>query len=131
VFVLEDEILILLDLQMMIIDLGWDVPYVASDLQTAMHITTTERFDLALLDLNVKGKMSHPIAAILQERNIPFIISTGYGEEMVRQQFPEALYLPKPIERGPLRNALREIKRRPSMGRIVQSSLKQARCLTS
>ena len=36
-------------------------------------------YDLAVLDVNINGQFSYPIASNLRERGIPFVFATGYG----------------------------------------------------
>ena len=36
--------------------------------------------DLALLDVNVAGEKVFPVAYALEERGIPFLFVTGYGQ---------------------------------------------------
>jgi len=52
--------------------------------------------DMAILDINVHGVASFPLAAILQDRGIPFIFASGYGESGLIDGFRNALVLTKP-----------------------------------
>jgi DNA-binding response OmpR family regulator len=48
-----------------------------------------ERLDLAVLDINLGGTMSFPIAEALARRGIPFLFLTGYGDTAMELTVPE------------------------------------------
>lgn len=79
VFVAEDEPLIALMLEDMLTDMGCEpVGRVASVVKGIKHIEATD-IDVAILDLNLNGESSMPIAEALAERKIPYIFATGEG----------------------------------------------------
>ena len=78
VFVVEDEPLILLELQQMLSELGWEVVHLASDIDSATEIARSTEFDLGILDVNVKGRTSSSVAEILRTKHVPVIVATGY-----------------------------------------------------
>lgn len=78
ILVVEDSFLLVMTLQGMFEDLGWTVVGPATRKQEALVLARSETFDAALLDVNLDGEMSWDVAAILRERNIPFVFSTGY-----------------------------------------------------
>ena len=45
-----------------------------------------ERFQIAVLDVNLGAETSLPIADALRARDIPYVFATGYGEQF---QLPE------------------------------------------
>ena len=57
--------------------LGYAVHGVASTLEEGCRIACTGGFDLAILDCNLGGEPVWPLADLLAERNIPFLLSTG------------------------------------------------------
>ena len=69
VFVVEDEPLILLELQQMLSELGWEVVHLASDIDSATEIARSTEFDLGILDVNVKGRTSSSVAEILRTKH--------------------------------------------------------------
>ena len=52
---------------------GADVVGPVSTVDEALQIVTSESFDLAVLDINVRGEMSFPVADALLARNVPLI----------------------------------------------------------
>lgn len=60
---------------------GCEVVGPAARLQRGLVLARTERLDGAVLDINLAGEPSFPIAQELSRRRIPFIFVTGYGAE--------------------------------------------------
>lgn len=106
VLVVEDEPLIMLELETMLTDLGWDVAHLASDIDRAIELAQREALDVAILDVNVKGRTSFPVADILEKRKVPIILATGYSTDVIVENYPRATYLQKPYVRSDLAKAL-------------------------
>jgi len=106
VFVVEDEPLILLELQQMLSELGWEVVHLASDIDSATEIARSTEFDLGILDVNVKGRTSSSVAEILRTKHVPVIVATGYYIENVIENYPGVIFLQKPYMTTDLENAL-------------------------
>jgi CheY-like chemotaxis protein len=79
VFVVEDEPLILMALEDMLEDMGCTLAGSASSLADAVQMAEAVECDVAILDLNLNGEDSSPVCDILRERNISFILATGFG----------------------------------------------------
>jgi DNA-binding response OmpR family regulator len=58
----------------------------------------TQDFDLAILDVNLAGEMAYPVAELLRERNIPFLLLSGYGTEAIPSGHPEWKVCAKPFK---------------------------------
>ncbi|KAA5597293.1 response regulator [Blastochloris sulfoviridis] len=63
--------------------------------------------DGALLDLDLRGQRSYPVAAALMRRNIPFAFTSGYGIEAIEADFRACPCLLKPTNRSDLLAVLR------------------------
>jgi CheY-like chemotaxis protein len=79
VLVVEDEMTIALLIEDMLTDLGHEVVGLAMRLPQAMELAATAIVDLAILDVNLDGRMSFPVADLLSARGVPFVFATGYG----------------------------------------------------
>ena len=77
VLVVEDEVLLSMLLEDMLEQLGHEVARVCTDNATALAALEEEAFDLVVLDLNLHGERSEPVAARLREKQVPFIIASG------------------------------------------------------
>lgn len=108
VFIVEDESMLALLLEDMVVGLGYEVAGLASRLAEALDKTAHLDFDIAVLDVNLDGEVSYPIAQELQKRGIPFIFATGYGRVGVPDQFHQVPVLDKPFRRQDLQAAFEE-----------------------
>jgi DNA-binding response OmpR family regulator len=63
----------------MLIELGHVPVGPATRLDAGIEMATSGTFDLAILDVNLGGTRSFPIADVLKARGIPVIFATGYG----------------------------------------------------
>ncbi len=65
--------------------------------------------EVVILDINLHGLSSFPIADELISRNIPFIFTTGYGRESIPAQFQHHPRLEKPFGIDDLAQCLAEL----------------------
>src|SRR6201995_5739888 len=79
VLVIEDEMTIALSIEDMLIELGHEVIDLAMRLPQGLALAKGAEFDLAILDVNLDGRMSFPIADVLNDRGVPYLFVTGYG----------------------------------------------------
>jgi CheY-like chemotaxis protein len=79
VLVVEDEFLVAEHISFTLENLGYEVVGPVPTVDAAIALIGSEAPDCALLDANLGGKSSAPIAAELVARSIPFVVVTGYG----------------------------------------------------
>ena len=84
-------------LEDMLEELGHVVVGPYGDLAKAIDVATTEEVDVAILDVNINGGDTFPIADVLTSRNIPFAFSTGYNRSSLPLQYREGFVLQKPF----------------------------------
>jgi CheY-like chemotaxis protein len=60
-------------------ELGHEVVAVAARIPPALTLASNSDINLAILDLNLSGALSFPVADVLRDRCIPFMFATGYG----------------------------------------------------
>lgn len=77
VLVIEDEMLILMMIEMMLGDLGCETIVSASTVDTALTAVAQANYDIAMLDMNLRGEDSHRIADALDARGVPYMFCTG------------------------------------------------------
>ena len=77
----EDEMLIALNLEDMLVQLGHTVIAMAARIPEALKLAAESDIYLAILDLNLFGMSSFPVADVLRGRGIPFMFATGYGAQ--------------------------------------------------
>ena len=64
-------------------------------------------FDVAILDVNLNGETTGPVAEALAARGMPFVFATGYGEHGLPDQFRDRPLLKKPFQIESLKRMLR------------------------
>jgi CheY-like chemotaxis protein len=102
VLLLEDEFLIAMDAEQILKDLGAAKVEIAGTLADAERLAEGGRFDLAMLDVNINGQVSFPLAENLWRRGVAVVFATGY--EMKSHGFPEfAVCVTKPYTGANLR----------------------------
>lgn len=79
ILVVEDEWLIAQHLAGLIEDLGCALVGPVANVADALALIGKEKIDCALLDANLNGTSSAPIADALSAINVPYIVVTGYG----------------------------------------------------
>jgi CheY-like chemotaxis protein len=100
ILLVEDESLIAMLIEDTLSELNCTMVAVAATLGDALDKASSMDFDIAILDVNLNGSPSYPIAALLVRRRIPFIFSTGYGVSGVPEAFRELPVLTKPFNEG-------------------------------
>jgi len=106
VFLVEDEVMIRMMVADMLEDLGYSVAAEAGDIVEATRLAGTAEFDVAILDVNVNGKVISPVAEALAARNKPFIFATGYGAQGLPEDFRDRPTLQKPFQMETLAQVL-------------------------
>jgi CheY-like chemotaxis protein len=106
VLVVEDESMILMLIEDMLAEMGCTVAGVASDVQEALTMMSLVRFDAAIVDINLNGTWSVPVAERLHDMRTPFVLSTGYGVSDASPAFSGVPIVAKPFEQKDLRTAL-------------------------
>ena len=109
ILIVEDSFLVVMSIEGFFNELGWTIVGPASRKDAALKLARSETFDAALLDVNLNGEMSWDIAAVLQERGIPFVFSTGYdGSNILPDFLAGSVVLGKPFREDELASKLRE-----------------------
>ena len=98
VFLVEDEVMIRMMVADMLDELGYSVAAEAGEIGEAIRLAQSTEFDLAILDVNVNGKVISPVAEVIKARNRPFIFATGYGSAGLPEEFRDRPALQKPFQ---------------------------------
>jgi CheY-like chemotaxis protein len=108
VLIIEDESMVALLMEDMLQDLGCTVVGTVARFNDALkQATTGPAFDVALLDVNLNGKQTFPIAEALAARGARFVFATGYGQAILPPTLQGGPVLQKPFEQEALERALR------------------------
>ncbi len=106
VLVVEDEFLILRMIEVVLADLGCESVSTAPTVSRAIASLDAQPFDLAMLDLKLRGEMSFPVADALAARGVPFAFSTGYNDHELEDRYLGRPVLKKPFQASKLQEVL-------------------------
>ncbi|OWV95290.1 regulator [Rhizobium sp. R72] len=110
VLVLEDSLIIAMEAEDILRQVGVETIGIASSLEQAMEATKSEIFDFALLDVNLGEVMSFDFARHLASIRMPFGFVSGYSDT---RDFPEDLQnvplLVKPFGESAMRDFLEKL----------------------
>ena len=106
VLVAEDEFLIAHDLKRALTALDAEVIGPVSNLPAGLSLLDGEELDAAVLDVNLCGSMSFPLADRLNEAGVPILFVTGYDEWALPDQYLGAPRIAKPFNCGDVTSAV-------------------------
>ncbi|MGO4170409.1 response regulator [Novosphingobium sp. YAF33] len=106
ILVVEDEMLVAMNIEDSLLDFGAVVVGPALRLENALELAGQAQFDIAILDVNLHGGRSYPVAEVLQARGVPFIFATGYGHTDDGEMSNSVTTLTKPFRSEDLEQAL-------------------------
>ena len=79
VFLVEDEVMIRMMVSDMLEELGYVVAAEAGEIGEALRLAESTYFDLAILDVNVNGKVISPVADLIKARNADSYVAIEKG----------------------------------------------------
>ncbi len=111
IMIVEDESIVALDMRVRLTRLGYQVVGIANTAQEGILLASTQRPDLALMDIRLKGDMDGiETATILRaEFQIPVVYLTAYADDptLARAKPTQPLgYLIKPFEERELHSTI-------------------------
>jgi CheY-like chemotaxis protein len=97
VLVVEDNVIILMDTEEVLRELGVSEVFTATGCEEALALIAKQTPRFALLDVSLGSETSSAVATRLHELAIPFAFMTGYGDRrMLPPQFADKPCLIKP-----------------------------------
>jgi len=109
ILVVEDEMLLLMTIETVLADLGCSAISCAATVTAALALVGQQRFDAALLDVNLGGEASYPVADALARLGIPFVFATGYRDYGDRTDLAGRPKLKKPYSIDDLEAAFKQL----------------------
>jgi CheY-like chemotaxis protein len=108
VLIVEDEALVAMLLEDMLVDAGYTVSGTASAINQALEfvVDAAADFDIAILDVNLRGKPIFPVAEVLAQAGKPFVFATGYGAGSLPEAWRDRPTLQKPFGAGDVERVL-------------------------
>jgi CheY-like chemotaxis protein len=110
VLLLEDELLLAMDIEAILGD-GGILTMTVSRVADGLAAVEGHEIEAALLDINVAGESSVPLAVALKRRGIPFMFLTGYlaPQTVLPPELTDVGFLAKPIDPIVLVDAVRSL----------------------
>jgi CheY-like chemotaxis protein len=95
-----------------LVELGVARVEVVANLNAALMQLAEGVFDFAIVDVNLGGVLTYPLADALRARGIPFVFATGYGTDGLRVGYEDEITLQKPFATADLARVLAHIHNR-------------------
>lgn len=106
ILVVEDDWLIATDHTDILEEIGYQVLGPVSSVSATLQMIDGLHIDAAVLDLNLNGQASYPIAELLILKGVPFLFVSGYSVHDLRKEFAEVRLLSKPVDKTALLSAV-------------------------
>ena len=111
ILIVEDEPLIAMMLEDFLDSLGHQVAGTCDTLAAALDRVQEGGFDIAIIDVNLNGERVWPVADLLAERGVPYILATGGHIEPPPEAHASAPVLSKPFTLDAIAPALEQASR--------------------
>jgi len=90
--------ILLMTIEEVLADLGCESVTAAATVDQAVALINARTFDAAMVDVNLKGDKSYPVADALIARGVPFVFASGYGDHGMREDYRGQPVLKKPYK---------------------------------
>ena len=96
ILIVEDEPLIAMMLEDFILSLGHEVSGSCDSVRSALAEIEKSEFDLAILDVNLKGESVWPVATALRGKGTPFVLASGGHVDPPPAEFNDVPMIERP-----------------------------------
>jgi CheY-like chemotaxis protein len=97
ILIVEDEPLIAMMLEDFLESLGHTVTASCDNVADALKAVHGNGFDVAILDVNLKGENVWPVATELRQRGVPFVLASGGHVDPPPREFAGVPLIEKPF----------------------------------
>ena len=87
-------------------ELGYEPVGPAPNMAVARELIEEEEFDAALVDVFIRGERVFPLCDLLEGKGVPFILTSGYADWQIPEQWEDRPRLHKPYVIEQLEQAL-------------------------
>jgi len=114
ILVVEDEMLIAVNIEDALMELGCEIVGPVASLDDALVLAGREILDAAILDVTIRNGTVFPVAEKLLARDIPFVLASGYGDQALPESMRDKPRLTKPYTMTELEKQIRLLCRAPA-----------------
>ncbi|MEO8747224.1 MAG: response regulator [Rhodanobacter sp.] len=108
VLVVEDDPVVAMVVEDTLRDMGFDVLVDLTLVDALSELEVTE-FDVALVDLGLRGEDARPLMRALQLQGVPFAVMSGGDLSRLTAEFPRVRMLSKPLDMQALASVVQEL----------------------
>ena len=109
VLLVEDSPVVAMATEDMLDQIGCVTVGPAANMATALELVENGEFDAAIIDMNIRGTKTFSLLKILDRRQFPYLISSGYADWTMPEEWTDRPRLPKPFGAELLRYKLTEL----------------------
>jgi CheY-like chemotaxis protein len=106
ILVVEDSPVVAEACADMLRDMGCAAVGPATNMAAALQMSQDEELDAAVVDINIRGGKSFPVLRILEARGVPFLLTSGYADWSMPEEWQGRPRLAKPYTPNQLREGL-------------------------
>ncbi len=118
VLVVEDSPVVAEACDGMLRDMGVEVVGPATNMAAALQLSTEEELDAAIVDINIRGDKAFPVLRILHDRGVTFLLTSGYADWSMPEEWQGQPRLAKPYTPNQLRESLLELLASATPGQL-------------
>ena len=119
ILVVEDSPVVADAAEDMLSDMGCAVVGPATNMAAALQLAGDEPLDAAIVDINIRGGKVFPVLRILHGRSVPFLLTSGYADWSMPEEWQGQPRLAKPYTPGQLREGLLELLAPAGPGQLL------------
>jgi DNA-binding response OmpR family regulator len=108
IMIVEDDVLLALDLADALRGAGLEILGPFASIDTALR-ALADRPDVAILDIDLNGRLSFPVADALAGANVPFMWLSASSPDVVPQHHQTRPFLSKPFAAAMLLRVLEDL----------------------
>jgi DNA-binding NarL/FixJ family response regulator len=112
VMIVEDDALLAIDLVQMLSHRGFQVVGPCSSVERALQAMAAHQPDAAILDIDLNGHMSLPVADALALLNVPFLWLSGSSPDALPERYRVRPFVRKPLVPTVILGVLTELLKR-------------------
>lgn len=109
ILVVEDSPVVAEAADDMLRDMGCVVVGPATTMAPALEMAGEQELDAAIVDLNIRGGKAFPVLRILRDRSVPFVLTSGYADWSMPEEWLGQPRLAKPYTPNQLRESLLDL----------------------